>query len=64
MSNEYLINLSKTKSVFHKNSAKTPYEEKVKIIIQLQKLSVEMQSRNSKRPEPDKMRCVWQIEDF
>ena len=63
MNNEYLRNLSNQKSVFHKKCAKTPYEEKFKIIIELQKMSIEMQNRNAKRPGRDKKRCVWRVEN-
>ncbi|HPO55869.1 MAG TPA: hypothetical protein PKY46_07685 [Ignavibacteriaceae bacterium] len=63
MNNEYLKNLSDHKSVFHKKGAKTPYEEKFKIIIELQKMSIEMQNRNAKRPGRDKKRCVWRVEN-
>ena len=41
MDKNYLLHVADSKSAYHKKRAKMPYEEKVKIIIELQKIKNE-----------------------
>jgi len=47
--NKYISHMANSKARYHKNSAKTPYEEKVRIILELQKINNEMLSKNKRK---------------
>jgi len=61
MSREFSNHIAESKIRYHKNRAKIPFEEKVKIIIELQKIDAEMRKGNRSRLRP-KYYQVWQIE--
>ncbi|MCF6296431.1 MAG: hypothetical protein L3J08_00340 [Flavobacteriaceae bacterium] len=54
------MHLSKAKARYHKSKAKTPYEEKVKTILELQKINNEMLSKN-KRKNNRTYTKVWEL---
>lgn len=57
----YISKVAESKTAYHKKRARMPYEEKVKIIIELQKLECEMVKSNPKRKSSQKIKRVWQI---
>lgn len=60
MDKNYLLHVAESKAAYHKNQAKMAYEEKVKIIIELQKVKDEFQRSNGNSPEPGKN--VWRLQ--
>ena len=58
--NLYISRLAKSKELYHKKKAKMPYEEKVKIILELQKINVEMRAK-SKRKTTKHNKKVWDV---
>jgi len=56
----YIMHIAKSKARFHKNKVKTPYEEKVRIILELQKINNEMLSKN-KRKNSRANTKVWEL---
>jgi hypothetical protein len=58
--NSILNHIAEAKVRYHKNLAKMPFEEKVKIIVELQKIDTEIRKKNSKRIGA-KYRKVWQL---
>jgi hypothetical protein len=61
MNKHYISHIAESKVDYHRSQAKLSYEEKVKIIIQLQKIDAEMCKNNKKRSASDKLRMVWDI---
>jgi hypothetical protein len=61
MNKNYLTLVSESKASYHRSLAGIPYEEKLKIIIKLQKIDTEMR-KNKKRRADDKFRMIWEIE--
>jgi len=62
MNNKYpsfsnIQELFKAKKEYHKNLAKLPFEEKIKILIKLQKLAMGFPSHSNK------IRIVWKIDN-
>jgi hypothetical protein len=62
MDKNYLLHVAETKVNYHKNRAKMPYEEKVKIIVELQKIENEFIKNNKNRKTNSKYRKVWEIQ--
>lgn len=62
MTKNYLSHIAESKAAYHKKRAKMSYEEKFKIIIELQKLECEMIKSNKNRKSSQKARRVWQIQ--
>ena len=62
MNNNYISHIAKTKIQYHKQQAKLPFEEKLKIIVELQKLDFEMIKNKNRRTSDNKFRMVWKIE--
>lgn len=62
MDKNYLSHVAETKNIFHKDRAKIPFEEKIRIIIALQKIESEFIKKNKGRKTNDKYRKVWEIE--
>jgi len=60
MNDNFLKHISEVKNEHRKKMAKIPFEEKVKIIIELQKINLEMKRNNSNLNKPG-YRQVWQI---
>ena len=58
--NTYISRLAKSKDIYHKRKAKIPYEEKVKIILELQKINAEMRS-GKKRKKEEYNAKIWKI---
>ncbi|MBN2244643.1 MAG: hypothetical protein JW755_02240 [Candidatus Aminicenantes bacterium] len=54
---EYAKEIFISKNHFHKAQAKLPIEEKIRILIELQKLVMKTQKQDSK----DELRFVWKI---
>lgn len=63
MNEDYILRVAESKAKYHKQKAKMPFEEKVKIIINLQKLDIEMNKSNAKRKKNNKLRFVWHLSD-
>jgi hypothetical protein len=61
MNKNYISHIAESKVDYHRSQAKLSYEEKVKIIIELQKIDAEMRKNNKKRSASDKLRMVWNI---
>ena len=61
-SRTYLSQLGESKTIYHNQKAKVPFEEKLKIIIELQKLDMEMIKRNKYRKNSNKFRQVWNLD--
>ena len=61
MNKNYIENIAESKKRFHKKRASMPFEEKVKIIIELQKINAEMRKGiNSGRK--NSIYKVWQYD--
>ena len=54
---EYAADIFKAKKRFHKEQAKLPIEEKIKILVELQKIVLKTKKQDSK----DESRRVWEI---
>jgi len=54
---EYAKEIFVSKKQFHREQAKLPIEEKIRILIELQKMAVKTRKQDSK----DKLRFVWKI---
>jgi hypothetical protein len=61
MSKSYISRIAESKADYHRSRAKISYEEKVKIIVELQKIDTEMRKRNKDRKSSDKLRLVWEL---
>jgi hypothetical protein len=61
-SQDYISHVAESKVNYHLQKAKVPFEEKLKIIIELQKLDMEMIKRNKTRKTCDKFRQVWSLD--
>jgi hypothetical protein len=61
MDKNYLLHIAEMKDNYHKNRAKMPFEEKVKIIVELQKIENEFIKNNKNRNTKVKNRKVWEI---
>jgi len=53
--------IAESKIRYHKSRAKLPFEEKIKIIVELQKIDAEMRKKSRNRLHP-KYYQIWQIE--
>jgi hypothetical protein len=63
MKSEYIKKIAESKVKYHKKRAKMSYEEKFNVIIELQKIDIEMSRRNKQRGESTKNRRVWIIQE-
>ncbi|MCX5810107.1 MAG: hypothetical protein NTX36_12190 [Proteobacteria bacterium] len=61
MDKNYLLHIAEAKDNYHKNRAKMPFGEKVKIIVELQKIENEFIKSNKNRNTKVKNRKVWEI---
>lgn len=61
MNKNYISHIAESKVDYHQSQSKLSYEEKVKIIIELQKIDAEMRKSNKKRFATDKFHMVWDI---
>jgi len=55
--NEFVDRVFEGKKEYHRNAAKLPIEEKVRILVELQKIAVGMKNKDTAK----KNRIVWQI---
>lgn len=60
---DYISRVAESKIEYHKQKAKMSFEEKLKILIELQKLDIEMLKNNKRGKISNKLRIVWQIND-
>jgi len=58
--NDYLMHVAESKELYHKNKSKTPYEEKVKIILELQKINLELRKRRKSNNDLITLK-VWDL---
>lgn len=56
----YITHLAKSKDLYRKRKAKMPYEEKVKIILELQKIDAEMHAKNKRKKAEHNIR-IWDV---
>ncbi len=59
---DYISQIAESKAIYHSQKAKVPFEEKLKIIIELQKLEMEMIKRNKSRKNSSKFRYIWLLD--
>lgn len=60
---KYIDYIAHSKVEHHKNAAKMPYEEKVKIIVRLQEIELEIMKRNKRRKNANKLREIWELRE-
>ena len=58
---DYISRIAESKAIYHINRAKVPFEEKLKIIIALQKLDMEMNKQNSARKSDKSFKKIWEV---
>ena len=63
MNEDYILHVAESKAKYHKQKAKIPFEEKLKIIVELQKIDIEMIKSNAKRKKSNKLRFLWYLSD-
>ncbi len=57
----YISKITKSKAIYHTRKAKASFEEKLKIIIELQKLDIEMSKQNRSRKTCKNFKKVWDL---
>ena len=62
MNKNYVSHIAEAKIQYHKPQAKLPFEEKIKIIVELQKIDFEMRKNNKRKVRDNKFRMIWQID--
>ena len=69
MDKKYILHIAESKVKYHKRRAKMPYEEKFRIVLELQKIDSEMRKDNKSRDAINFLRRsriakykVWQPE--
>jgi len=60
---DFISQIAESKAKYHKRRAKMSFEEKLKIIIELQKIDMEMIKNSQRRKNTNKLRYVWRVED-
>ena len=63
MSKDYIQRIAESKVKYHQNKTKMPYEEKFRIILELQKLDIEIRNSNPSRKKRRYNLSVWQIDE-
>jgi hypothetical protein len=61
MNKNYIHHIAESKAEYHRSRAKMSYEDKVKIIIELQKIDAEMRKNNRTRKSENKLRLIWEL---
>ena len=61
-STDYITKIAESKLTYHLKQSKLDYEEKVKIVIELQKIEIEMIKINKRRSNTKKFRRVWDVD--
>lgn len=62
MNRNFIDQIAESKSCFHKKRAEMSFEEKIKIIVELQKINAEMRKGNQ-RQEKNNIYKVWQLQN-
>ena len=62
MNRNFINQIAESKRRFHKKRADMPFEEKIKIIVELQKINAEMKKGNQ-RQEKNTIHKVWQLQN-
>ena len=62
MSNDYKIQIAESKAKYHLDKSKMAYEEKIKVVLALQKLDSEIRNNNPSKNKKKKYK-VWQLQD-
>jgi len=62
MNRNFIDQIASSKRRFHKKRAEMPFEEKVKIIVELQKINAEMRKGNRRQKKNDIYK-VWQLQN-
>lgn len=60
MQSKVIEHIAENKREFHKERAKLSFEEKIKIVVELQKIAIEMRKANPKRKNPE-FQMVWDL---
>jgi hypothetical protein len=60
---DYITRIAESKTEYHKQKTNMPFEKKIKILIELQKLDHEMIKSNKKRKKNNKLRLVWKLDE-
>jgi len=63
MNKKYISHIAETKAKYHKQQANLPFEEKIKIIVELQKIDFEMRKNNKKKAIDNKFHRIWKIKE-
>ena len=63
MNKNYISHIAESKVKYHKQRAKMPYEEKFRIVLELQKIDFEMRKNNKSRNAINSKYKVWQPEE-
>ena len=63
MSKNYISHIADSKTKYHRNKALLAYEEKFKILLELQKIDCEMKNSNKNRNVDSSGFTVWGIEE-
>lgn len=62
MNKKYILQVAESKAKYHRDQAHTPYEEKFKKILEMQKINAEFAKNNRSRANSHKSIKVWQPE--
>lgn len=62
MNRNFIDQIAESKRRFHKKRAEMSFEEKIKIIVELQKINAEMRKGNQ-RQEKNNIYKVWQLQN-
>lgn len=62
MTKDYISHIAESKVKYHKRRAKMPYEEKFRILLELQKIDSEMRKNNKSRNAISPNQKAWQPE--
>ena len=63
MNKNYLLHIAESKAQYHNKRAKMRFEEKIKIIVELQKIEQEFIQSNMNRNSKNKLKRVWKIHE-
>jgi len=62
MDKNYQSHIAESKDEYHKNRVKMSFEDKVKVIVELQKIEAEFIKNNKTRSTSNKYRRIWEIQ--
>lgn len=61
MNNDYILRIAESKAKYHRDKSKITYEEKFRIILELQKLDIEIKNSNPSRAKKRNNYNVWEL---